>query len=184
MQTAQQTIARPAPTLANIPLNPSLSQSGYPYLHFAINENTQAVIPAVAAQEVVIVPRQQITAMPHMAPSVLGLLNRRSRISWVLDLATLLELPTPETPALDYTVILVRVAVGEGLYSAANLLGIVVQQVKGNLRLTPDLVQSPLQQYPSGLTPYLSGCVQQDQSMVLVLSVDAIARSNALLLNS
>jgi Chemotaxis signal transduction protein len=44
------------------------------------------------------------------------------------------------------------------------------------VRLTPELIQSPINQVSSGLIPYLRGCVLQEKEILLVLDAEAIIR--------
>lgn len=139
------------------------------YLRFYLEPDTSAILSMEHAQEVLIVPVGRITPMPNMAECVLGLLNWRNRVLWVVDLAQMLKLQSLDTTAQQYHITIIRV--GE------ILLGLVVQEVKGVTQFTPDCIQPPIGLVSSGLMPYLHGCIIQEKELVLVLDAEPIAHS-------
>lgn len=141
---------------------------GDTYLKFKFGQQTTAVLLMNRAQEVVILPVERLTPMPTMPPHVMGLLNRRSRVMWVIDLARMLGLPGTEINVQHYNVIIIS--------NGPATFGLIVQAVEGIVRLTPDVIQSPLSQVSSGLVPYLRGCVLQEQEILLVIDAEAIIR--------
>jgi twitching motility protein PilI len=111
--------------------------------------------------------------MPNMPAAMMGLMNRRGRVIWVVDLAQLLELSVLDTNAQQYTLILIQVD--------SMPLGLAVQQVESMIRLQADEIQSPIGQVSDGLVPYLRGCFvqkqEQHQEILLALDVEAIVKS-------
>src|SRR6476646_10386346 len=150
----------------------STSGSGEPYLKFRLDPHTWAVLAMEYAQEVLVLSAQRITPMPNMPPAVLGLLNWRSRVLWVVDLAHMLQLQPLEANVQKYNLAIVRV--GE------LPLALAVQQVEGVTRLAPDTIQSPIGTVTSGLIPFLQGCILQQQETSLALDAEAIVRSPSL----
>ncbi len=152
-------------------LEPQTNQTDRPagdsYLNFYLNEHTLAALSMAHAQEVIVVPLSRLTLMPNMPECVLGLLNRRNRVIWVVSLAGLLNLQKPDTIAGQYQIVIVRV----GQIS----LGFVVQEVKGVTRFALESIQSPLN-VNSELAAYLSGCIASNET-ILVLNAEAIVRS-------
>lgn len=155
-------------------LTPQLNQLQNPledaYLRFQLEQQTDAILPMEYAQEVLIVPQGRITPMPNMPTCVLGLLNRRGRVLWVIDLAQMLNLHHDGTNLRQYNVIIIRVG--------SVILGLVVQAVKGTTRLMSDSIQSPFRQVASSLQPYLRGYVLQQDEILLVLDAQAIVQSS------
>ena len=142
---------------------------GDPYLRLQLDRQTQAVLPMEDTQEVLVVPVGRIMPMPNMPACVLGLLNQRSRVFWVIDLPQMLELQALDTEVQQYNLAIVRVG---------NIpLGLVVEKVKGVMRFTADLMQSPIGTVAPGLIPYLRGCLLQKTEVLLVLDAEAIVRS-------
>lgn len=78
------------------------------YLSFSLNQQTPALLLMEYAQEVIIVPTTRLTPMPNMPECVLGLLNRRSRVLWVVNLAKLLNLPSFDPIAQQYQIIIIQ----------------------------------------------------------------------------
>ena len=59
------------------------------YLKFTLGLQA-ALLPTQQVQEAITIPTARITPMPNMPPALLGLINRRSQVLWVTDLALLL----------------------------------------------------------------------------------------------
>lgn len=152
-------------------LEPQTNQTEQPagdsYLNFYLNDHTLAALSMAHTQEVIVVPLSRLTLMPNMPECVLGLLNRRNRVIWVVSLAGLLNLQKPDIIAGQYQIVIVRV----GQIS----LGFVVQEVKGVTRFAPESIQSPLN-VNSELAAYLNGCIAPNET-ILVLNAEAIVRS-------
>lgn len=142
---------------------------GNTYLKFQFGQQTPAVLLMNQAQEVVILPVERLTPMPNMPIHVMGLLNRRSKVLWVIDLARMIGLPGVEINVQNYNVVII------GNESAT--FGLIVQTVDGVVRLTPESLQSPINQVTAGLVPYLRGCVLQEPEILLVLDAEAIIRN-------
>lgn len=149
--------------------NTSKKNQGDAYLKFQFGEQTSAVLSMSQAQEVFILPVGRLTAMPNMPPYVMGLLNRRSKVLWVVDLAAMLGLPEMLTNVQHYNSVIIN--------SGSLSLLLIVQAVEGVVRLTPECIQPPLGQVYSGLVPYLRGCVLLEKEILLVLDAEAIIRS-------
>lgn len=162
----------PAPTntlalLPNKPLQPK--NQGDAYLKFYLRQQTPAVLSMNRAQEVIVLPPTRLTPMPNMPPHVLGLLNRRSKVLWLIDLAQMLNLSGVETNVQQYSIVIIR--------NGSGSLGLVVQTVEGVVRLVPNCIRSPHGQVSPSLVPYLRGCTLQEREILLVLDAEAIMRS-------
>lgn len=158
------------------PLPQSDAALGDAYLSIQLDAQTPVALPMAQAQEVLVVPAQRLTPMPNMPDGVLGLLNRRSRIFWVVDIAQWLQAQPLDPIAQQYTVVIVRVNAAASPQSP-NWLGLAVPKVKGVIRFLPELIQSPLGHFPLHLTPYLRGCVLQKQELLLVLDAEALVQT-------
>lgn len=153
--------------------SPTPKVHGDAYLKFRLSQRTPAVFSMRYVQEALILPARRLTPMPNMPTPMLGLMNRRSRVLWVADLAQLLGLPALDGNVQQYTVILIQVG--------SVPLGLAVQQVEGITRLPSDAIQSPLGQVTAALVPYLRGCALQQhddkQEILLVLDAEAVTQS-------
>lgn len=141
---------------------------GNSYLSFYLNQQTPALLLMEYAQEIIIVSLDRLTPMPNMPECVLGLLNRRSRVLWVVNLAQLLNLPVTDPIAQQYQIIII--CVGQ------IKLGLVVQSVKGVTHFPHRSSQVPTELF-SSLAPYVSGCIPQGNEMLMVLDAEKIANS-------
>lgn len=150
-------------------LNQPQKPQGDAYIRFQLEPKVPAVLSMAHTQEVVVIPTGRITPMPNMPPCMLGLLNWRSRVFWVIDLAAMLKLKPLNTNIQQYNMAIIRVG--------QVPLGLVVQEVKGVVRFTADCIQSPLGFVSPSLAPYLHGCVLQQKDVMLVLNAEAIVHS-------
>ena len=149
--------------------NTNKKNLGDAYLKFQFGKHSSAVLPMSQAQEVFVLPVTRLTAMPNMPPYVMGLLNRRSKVLWVIDLALMLGLSGTPTNVQHYNSVIIN--------SGSVSLLLIVEAVEGVVRLTPESIQPPLGQVSSDLVPYLRGCVLIEKEILLVLDAEAIMRS-------
>ncbi|MFQ4146781.1 chemotaxis protein CheW [Chlorogloeopsis sp. ULAP02] len=157
------------PTLA---LQSKDRNRGEGYLKFQLNRGTAAVLPVKYTQEAIVVPVESITSMPNMPSCILGLMNWRSRIVWIIDLPRMFNLESLDQQFRQYNIIIIRVE--------SVILGLVVQEVKGTTKFQPEEICSPIGQVASSLVPYLCGCIVQQQEIFLVLDAQAITQSSVL----
>ncbi len=159
-----------------IALPSRLPQSaGDAYLKFRLDPQTPAVFSMRSVQEAIVLPTRRLTPIPNVPPAMMGLMNRRSRVIWVVDLAQLLAISSLDANAQQHSIILVQVG--------AVPLGLAVQQVEGMVRLESNQIQSPIGQISTALVPYLRGCALQQlqkPEMLLVLDPEAIVQAPVL----
>lgn len=156
--------------LALRPIQPQKTKNqGDTYLKFKLNQQTPALLAMSQAQEVILLPPNRLTSMPNMPPFVLGLMNRRSRPIWVINLAQMLGLNEILTTVQQYNVVIIR--------NGSVSLGVVVQSVEGVIRLIPEQIQSVQGQISSALVPYLQGCTLSETEILLVLDAAGIIRN-------
>lgn len=156
-------------------MNQVETSAGDSFLKFNVDLNTSAILAMEQVQEVLIIPARRITPMPNMTESVLGLLNRRNRVLWVIDLAQLLGLHPLGTNTQQYNVIIIQ--------AKQINLGLLVQEVKGVTHFAPQLIQAPTELLASTLIPYLSGCIFQSEEILMLLNAEAIVLSPTLYRN-
>jgi len=142
------------------------------YLKFFVNPQTPAILSMNQTQEAMVVSVESVTSMPNMPFGILGLMNWRSRILWVVDLPKLLNLQSPQNRPRQYSVIIVR--------TESMILGLVVHEIIGTLRFSSDEIRSPIGQVASSLVPYLRGCIVQQKEILLVLDAHPIVHSSNL----
>jgi positive phototaxis protein PixI len=123
--------------------------SGEPYLKLRLAPQVQAVLSMSQAVEALVVPAERLNPMPNMPPWVMGLLNQRTRIFWVLDLPQLFGLLPVEPIAQRYCIVILR--------DQQRTLAIAVPEVSGIIRFDPALIESPIGTVDAALVPYLRG---------------------------
>jgi len=147
--------------------------SGDAYLRFELCSQTSAVLVMRHVQEAMILPARRLTPMPNMPACMLGLMNRRSRVLWVIDLAQMLGLAVLDANTQQYNLVLTQVG--------SISIGLAVQQIEGITWINPDRIQPYIGQIIPTLVPYLRGCTvqqqEQRQEMLLVLDAETIAHS-------
>ncbi|MEM9003827.1 MAG: chemotaxis protein CheW [Cyanobacteria bacterium P01_F01_bin.86] len=156
-------------TLIPLP-NRTEKVAGDAYLQFHLGSQSPAVFAMQYIQEVMTLPLQRLTPMPNVPSCLLGLMNHRSHVLWVVDLAYLLELDQIDDAARQYNVIVIRVG--------KVRLGLAVPQINGIVWFEQDKVQSPIGHTSSGLVPYLQGCIWQENTMLLVLDAATISHAS------
>ncbi|MBD1217071.1 MAG: purine-binding chemotaxis protein CheW [Aphanizomenon flos-aquae Clear-A1] len=145
------------------------------YIKFQLNQQTGAVLSIAHTQEVIVVPVTSVTAIPNMPACILGLMNWRSHIIWVVDLPKMFNLECLDHRLYQYNIIVIQIE--------SMILGLVVQEIKGTTKFIVDDVRSPIGQVASSLVPYLCGCVVQQEQILLVLDAVHILRSGILGIN-
>ncbi len=127
-------------------------REGDPYLQFALALPGRFALPAVGVQEVLLVQPEQLTVFPNVPPLVLGAINWRGRLSWVVDLGRRLGAEEPlALGTQDLPVLVVAEPTG--------MLGLAVSRLGRMLWIQPDLLQTGLSPLPR-LQPLLRGFVQ------------------------
>ncbi|MBE9159454.1 purine-binding chemotaxis protein CheW [Nodosilinea sp. LEGE 06152] len=149
----------------------SLAPLAHSYLRFSLGRQS-ALLSTRQVQEAIATPAASITPMPNMPPAMLGLINRRSRVLWVVDLALLLGLPTAYPNSQQYNLVLLQVG--------TVTLGLRVSQIDGILSLPHQHLQPAPTHVPPGLVPFLRGCVLQEGEVLLGLDGEALLRAPAL----
>lgn len=148
------------------PISRSQKNMGLPYLSLRLDDQNLALIEMPYTQEVLVVAAERITAIPNLAASVLGLLNQRNRVLWVIDLPQLLGLNPIALDTQQYNLAIIQV----GQFP----LGLAVAGIEGVMRFNQDAIQSPIGAVQSELTPYLQGCILTEKQVLLVLDASAI----------
>ncbi|GAB4524736.1 MAG: hypothetical protein Tsb0014_03470 [Pleurocapsa sp.] len=146
---------------------------GDSYIRFQITPEMTALLSMKQVQESLIIAADKITPLPNMPKSVIGIINSRDRVFCVFDLAHLLTLPSSLISPRQYQIVVLEVA--EIFSSVQSLyLGLVVHRLQGITRLTTEQFQLPAN-LPANLTPYVRGCIGENEQQILILDSKAIA---------
>jgi twitching motility protein PilI len=145
---------------------------GDPYLRFQLTDGVEAVLAMQKVQEVHTLPAHRLTPMPNMPGCVLGLMNRRSHVIWVVDLAKVLDVASLGTNHQQYNLVIAR--------SGDLVLALAVPAISGFFWMPAEAIR-PLQgQLSATLETCLQGCAMYDQDILLVLNPEAILHSATL----
>ena len=150
---------------------PQLFQSqhlpGKPYLRFQLTSQITALFSMDKVKESLLVKAEQITPLPNLPASVMGIMSSRNHVFCVVDLAQFLMLPSIVTSSQRYHIIVVGTPQAPPALESELLLGVAVERIEGITRLTSDKLKSPLEDFPPSLTPYLQGCIENEKTIVL-----------------
>lgn len=142
---------------------------GIPYLNLQVDFQTQVCLPMENTQEVLTMNKSRITFVPNMSKNVIGLMNQRSRVFWVIDLSQLLGLQSNIADKQQYNIAIIKVG---------NIaLGLAIEKIQGVIRINDNQIQSPVNEVTADLIPYLKGCVKYVEKMLLILDAHAIIKS-------
>ena len=150
-------------TLGSNQLQPKLGDA---YLKLQLDFQILSVLLLEHIQEVLVIPVEQITFMPNMPEYVLGLINRRNKVLWLVDFPQMLGLQSLGRDVQQYHIAIARL---ENM-----LLGLAVEHVRGVIRLTADEIGSPQEEDNPNLKPYLQGWVSEQEENLIVLDAKAI----------
>jgi twitching motility protein PilI len=139
------------------------------YLQVQLTTGISAAIPVNSSQEnqfyqlqeVLNLNLDRLTPMPDLPPWVMGLLNQRSRIFWVVDLAEFLgfvPLDREEAPTACAII-----------QAQQSSLGFGVQKIGSILRLQSEQIQSDFGNFSPHLQSHLRGCLSLKNELLLIL---------------
>ncbi len=118
-------------------------RTGDPYLHFELTLPGRFALPAVGVQEVQLVQPEQLTPFPNVSPLVLGAINWRGRLVWVVDLGRFLGAADPLPPGRQELPVLVLAepegALGLAVTRLGNMLWIPVEALRRDVERVPRL---------------------------------------------
>ena len=147
---------------------------GEAYIKFQLTAKITALLSMEQVQESLIVQAKQITALPNMSESIIGIMNSRDRVFCVYDLPHLLNLPSTLMNSQQYQVVVLEIS--KLLARDEKIkVGFAVEQIGGITRLAASNFQ-PAQNVPDCLIPYVLGSTE-DAEQHFVLDVTAIIKT-------
>ncbi len=143
------------------------------HLRFYLPSGRELALPAVIIREVSEPSPDRITPVPNVSPLLLGTLNIRGQVIWVVDLGQFLGENVPlNTDRAEVPVI----AIEEG----DMMLGLAVARVAGMYWLKPDHIES-LSNIDDPIREFLRGEWRLNNNRILqLLDHVAILRANRL----
>ena len=146
--------------------------AGTPHVKFQLTSDKSALLSMEQVEETLIVEAGQITLLPSMPRSVIGIMNSRDRVFCVFDLAQLLNLPSKIITPRKYQIIVVQT-----IAETPIQFGLAVSSLQGITRLATEQIDSATDGVDQQIAPYLSGVVQTDETTIPVLGFVRIAQA-------
>ena len=149
--------------------------AGLPYLSLQLNRDVTAAVQLKYTRETLVLPTERLTQIPNVHPCLMGLIEQRSNVFWVLDLPQFLGFAPIDATAIDLHIAILQID--------NAFLGLGVNRIGRVVRFTEDEIVSPLE-FPKTkiaieAVPFLRGCVAQSEASneyLYVLDAEAIAR--------
>jgi positive phototaxis protein PixI len=146
------------------------SKLGDPYLKLQLNQEITALFPMTYIEEVFVTSLEKITPIPNQEDYILGLLNHRSQIFWVLDLLSFFKLTSLDSQTDQLQIVIGRFE--------SQVFAFGLTQIEGVMRFTPDVIKSSLGVVSENLAQYVQGCIAQDHQFLPILDPETIFRSS------
>lgn len=124
------------------------SREGELHLRFYVASGQEYALSATGIREVIAAPLNSITPIPNTSHLLLGTLNLRGRIIWVVDLGQLLEATALNTTRPEIPVIAVE--------NQDTIMALAVDQILGMDWLDVSGVQTPTD-VSDRMTPFVRG---------------------------
>lgn len=146
------------------------------YFHIQLQPNTELLIPLEHTGGAIALPVEQICPIPGIPPAVLGVVNQRGKLLWVIQLSSLLGLGQSNTSLraqYNLTLLVLSATSRTTGEQESRQIGCVVSTLKEIIFLDskhfkPVAAKSPI------FGSFLSGMAQIDRSLVSVLNVNAV----------
>ena len=146
------------------------------YFHIQLQPNTELLIPLEHTGGAIALPVEQICPIPGIPPAVLGVVNQRGKLLWVIQLSSLLGLGQSDTSLraqYNLTLLVLSATSRTTGEQESRMVGCVVSTLKEIIFL--DSKQFKLVAAKSPIFgSFLSGMAQIDRSLVSVLNVNAV----------
>jgi purine-binding chemotaxis protein CheW len=119
------------------------------HLRFFISSGLEFALPALGVREVVAPSPDRITPVPNSSPLLLGILNLRGQVIWVVDIGQFLgDGPPLNTDRTEISVIAIE--------SEEVIVGLAVDRIVGTDWLDADQIRKSTD-VPDSMAPFLKG---------------------------
>jgi positive phototaxis protein PixI len=141
-------------------------------LKFLIDPQTIGLLESEFTQEVLTIRASHIMPVPNKPSCILGILSRRRRVYWAIDLAMLLGLQPLDQNIRLYEVVLISVQ--------QLSLALIVPKVFGVVNIPNDTIDQSISAAPATLRPYLKGFINDKGEFSYLLKAENIVQSTIL----
>ena len=157
------------------------------YFHVQLRQGMEVVLPLDSAVEVITLNQKEICPIPGVSPALLGVVNQRGKLLWVLQLSDFLGLAKSPKQRLQDNLILLVVTTESANFSAIGRkcqLACVVSALKGIVTLNSIKIKPVSARLAPNLGSFLSGVTEIEQSVVGVLNVNTVLSAISVYTNS
>ena len=157
------------------------------YFHVQLRQGMEVVLPLDSAVEVITINQKEICPIPGVSPALLGVVNQRGKLLWVLQLSDFLGLAKSPKQRLQDNLILLVVTTESANSSAIGRecqLACVVSALKGIVTLNSIKIKPVSARLAPNLGSFLSGVTEIEQSLVGVLNVNTVLSAISVYTNS
>lgn len=157
------------------------------YFHVQLRQGMEVVLPLDSAVEVITLNQKEICPIPGVSPALLGVVNQRGKLLWVLQLSDFLGLAKSPKQRLQDNLILLVVTTESANSSAIGRecqLACVVSALKGIVTLNSIKIKPVSAKLAPNLGSFLSGVTEIEQSVVGVLNVNTVLSAISVYTNS
>lgn len=148
------------------------------YFYVELRQAVKLAIPLESTTEVISVFRREICPIPGVAPALLGAINQRGRLLWVLDLSQLFnlrDLSKRSRPQDSLTLMITRANgtfSGEG--KAQPQIACVVSALKGIVPLKDSDFKPISTEISELMRSFVSGITEIERASVGILNINAV----------
>lgn len=142
------------------------------YFFVQLRQSIKVVLPLNSVKEVISLSYGEVCPIPGVAPALLGVVNQRGKLLWVLDLGDLLKIP-PSVENIrsqaDLTLLVLKNRINE------RQVGCVVAALKGVVAIDSTELQAlDTQNLTPTLKSFSSAIAIVEQEVVAALDINAI----------
>ncbi len=169
MQTISESVDRLQNAKMNAKMNANQETELNTCLKFEIDPQTMGLLESEFTQEVLTIKATHIMPVPNKPSCILGILSRRRRVYWAIDLAMLLGLQPLDQNIGLYQVILTSVQ--------ELSLALIVPKILGVVHISSDRLEQNINFVPATLRPYLKGYISEKEELSYLLKAESIVQS-------
>lgn len=141
------------------------------YFFVQLRQSIKVVLPLNSVKEVISLSYGEVCPIPGVVPALLGVVNQRGKLLWVLDLGDLLKIPPSVeniTSQADLTLLVLKSRINE------QQVGCVVKALKGVVSIDSTELQAIETQINPTLKSFSSAIAIVEQEAVASLDINAI----------
>ncbi len=151
--------------------------AGLPYLSLQLNPHLTVAVQLKSVRETLVLTSDRFSQMPNVHPCLIGLVEHRSNVFWVLDLPQLLGFMPLDSNAIETHIAVLQIGgafLGLGVYRIGRVVRFAETEI-----ISPE--DSPQTKIPVELVPFLRGWLARSEDVnknLYVLDAEMIAGFN------